>query len=1448
MSMRKFLHCFNIFLLISVVFYTIPVYAVTESTTKVFYVNKIKGKDTNDGLTPRRAFKTVQRAKKAAEEAVCYSDVEVKLSNGIYYVDDGLNFTNVQNYGGNFQITFCPQIEGGEVIISGGKEIAGFEIFDVEKNIYRAPWTKACRQLYINGTPAVRARSKDHMGFEFNNDLTAFESKNKEILSWQNAKQAELVFKKEFVSRRVMIDSVEEKNDTAVIKMNKSTTYTLTNTAGVLLKAGESPWYIENAYELLDEGGEWYHDGEYIYYKPLEDQKIESAVISDVEKPINIAGTSQSHVKGLLFKNITFSHGSWMLPTNKREFIDSQNNYDGNCIETVPAVVNIEFGEHIEFDGCTFKNSGANGLNIMNGSKNIIVQNSEFCNLSAVGIQIGTLASIDNDNIIEEIIVRNNRIHDCGIEYRSASGLAYVCAKNCSFLNNEIYNLPYSGIHTGWGWNYWKNTVTEGIQIKYNYIHDCMRELEDGGLIYTLGGSNTEAGQRGKYNEIAYNYLENMHHIGGLIYNDEGSSYWSVHHNVISQDSQYGSISWYNAAPNTNHLINQFNYSNTANLDKFRSEDSILREMIKNNTYFEGEISDYTAKIIRENAGCVENHIKTLDELFETALKKDVFSIGQEVLLYERGFLEFSETLKDETLNLCVLTDGDLEISIDENQSITVGKDGVTFSENGVYKNSNKIENVDITAVKNLSLSLGENRLILVINNIAVINYNTKISEGIVKITQKNGRAVLGSLIREYSYYKNRISSDFYKDNRGDNIVSNGYFERTIRSWNSVDATISREKRTTYNGSLGSMKIQQNLNQNESLPGYAYTNVDFRANKWYRISSFIYVEGVINSSGDEVYQEDAQAKFYIKSESGFASDGWKQDSEYYWEKAEHGLKSGWNYVSMYVFADSDISAPVFPVIENKNGKSKMYVYYLDDFTVREEAPQISDCGFSQGIGQSISPWKGWGLDVGYSENFGYQSNDSIFFDTSNTATYHKPIKCVYLKPGKTYRMRAKLYVESTVESPNNKQIYLGVIDDYTTNTPDRHKGCAGGEIRLNEWVTRDVTFTWDAKTTKDLGGLYEAYVCVFFESGIKGKCYIDDFELFEVSAEMPRTQNKDFLNGQTAWNLTGDLRKICFDTQNGAEIFSGNDIAMLSQNLYVLKNVKYYVSAVVCLNDSYDKEKLAYIELKPSNSDVQDVIADGCMSLNAPNKVYDTQKRLIDGNKFVQLGGYITFRSESYFEEGFSAELCLNISNANDQSIHYFVKEFQMIPAEDYQTNITEVHLSANGNVTYQAEGNGKIRYSYLIDDGAEVRVNKTGYVDIGDELPVLGYRDGETAVAELTSFAINGDECKNYSNSVKNTNMPDVAVSKITEKDDGVQLRVIYRNYTAKTIPAVVYMVQKSKTDGKIMSIQCRSWEISEYDGEEKIIFSVPKEDKQILFYCWDEKQTPLCGVTKLN
>lgn len=1445
MSMKKIRYCFRIMLLVSIIFYTMPVYAAVENPVRVFYVNDVKGNDTNDGLTPRRAFKTINRAKQAAETAVYDSDVTVKLSDGIYYVNDGLNFT--ANNTGKYKITFCPQMENGNVTVSGGCEITGFEIFDAEKNIYRAPWSKSCRQLYINGIPATRARSRDNMGFVFNTNTMSFESTNKEILSWKNVRQAELVFKKEFVSRRVMIDSVEENGGSAVIKMKESTTYTLTHTAGVLLKNGESPWYIENVYELLDEGGEWYHDGEYIYYKPLDGETIESAVVSGAEKPINIAGTAQNPVSGLLFKNITFSHGSWMLPTVKREFIDSQNNYDGNRIITVPAVVNIEYGEQIEFDRCTFKNSGANGLNIMTGSKNIVVLNSEFYNLSAVGIQIGTLTAVDGEDVIEDIAVRNNKIHDCGTEYRSASGLAYVCAKNSVFEHNEIYDLPYSGIHTGWGWNYWKNTATEGIKIKYNYIHDCMRELEDGGLIYTLGGSNVEAGQKGSYNEIAYNYLKDTYHQGGAIYNDEGSSYWSVHHNVISQSAEFGSISWYNAAPNTNHLINQFNYSNTNNLDKFRSNDSILKEMIENNTYYEGEVSDYTAKIVCMNAGCGEKSIYTLDELVDTAKKNNIVNIGQGFILNEGGSFVVTEELKGKTINFCVITDGDLEIRIDETQSLAIGKDGVTFSEGGVVRNNIRAETADVTAVKNLSFTMLENRLILELNNNTVIDCNTDISEGYIEIVQKNGRSAIGSLIREYSYYRDRISSAYYDVQHGDNVVANGYFERNIRGWNKADVEISHEKKITYNDSLGSMKVCQNVNSSSSLPGYTYANVTFAANKWYRISSAVYVERTTNGVSDEIYREDAQLSFYIKADSGFYSDGWKKDTEYYREKAEHRLKSGWNYISMYIFADANMTVPVFPVIQNINGIVKSYIYYIDDFSVCEETPQISDCGFSQGIGQSVSPWRGWGVDIGYSEDFGYKSNDSIFFDSSDTASYHKPIKCVYLKPGKTYRMRAKLYVDSTVGSPSNKQIYLGIIDDYTTNTPDRHIGCAGGEIRLKEWVSRDVTFTWNAKTNEELGGLYEAYVCIFFENGVKGKCYIDDFELFEVSAQMPRTQNKDFINGLTAWDVTGAPQKIICSPGNGAEVFSKDSTAVLKQDAYILKNFRYYVSALVCLNDYYESDVSACIELKPYDIDNSDVIANGCMSDNK-NGIYRTARRIVDDKNWIQIGGYTNFCADDCFEEGFAAELSLDIRNANNQPIHYSVKDFQIIPADDYKSGITEVLLSDDGKITYMAEGKGKIRYRYLINDNSDVKVGKSGYINIGEELPVLEYGDNETAAAELTSFAENGDECRIFSNYVQNVDMPSVAVSEIKKSDSNVQISMICKNHTASTMPSTIYMVEKNEADGRLISVQCQPYEISVYDVEKNITFDMPKEGGKVSIYCWNDLMTPFCGAIEID
>jgi len=104
-------------------------------------------------------------------------------------------------------------------------------------------------------------------------------------------------------------------------------------------------------------------------------------------------------------------------------------------------------------------------------------------------------------------------------------------ANNTLVSGNTIYNFPYSGISIGWTWGFHDN-YTSNNTIEFNYIHDVMRQLADGGAIYTLGPQPNTV--------IRNNYIADVKRsefaIGSLnngFFFDEGSSMMLVDSNVV---------------------------------------------------------------------------------------------------------------------------------------------------------------------------------------------------------------------------------------------------------------------------------------------------------------------------------------------------------------------------------------------------------------------------------------------------------------------------------------------------------------------------------------------------------------------------------------------------------------------------------------------------------------------------------------------------------------------------------------------------------------------------------------------------------------------------------------------------------------------------------------------------------------------------------------------------
>jgi hypothetical protein len=195
------------------------------------------------------------------------------------------------------------------------------------------------------------------------------------------------------------------------------------------------------------------------------------------------------------------------------------------------AAVDVENGLGITFSNCKFYHAGGEGIRIGKGSKAVSIQQSEVTDTSANGISMGELTNFApayNDQVGAPTVAYS-KVHDLGMEYLGAVGMLAGYVDNARIVRNEIYNLPYTGISLGWGWNDqgWQSGYAHSNEIGWNKIHDTMQVMADGAGIYILGYQGNPASQ----STIHDNYL---YGTGSQIYLDAGSTYIKVTNNVVA--------------------------------------------------------------------------------------------------------------------------------------------------------------------------------------------------------------------------------------------------------------------------------------------------------------------------------------------------------------------------------------------------------------------------------------------------------------------------------------------------------------------------------------------------------------------------------------------------------------------------------------------------------------------------------------------------------------------------------------------------------------------------------------------------------------------------------------------------------------------------------------------------------------------------------------------------
>jgi hypothetical protein len=221
------------------------------------------------------------------------SDIVVYLRGGSYARSSTLTLAPPDSGQNGHTVNY--QAYPGEVpIISGAVPVTGFSLHDATRNVWRAPIRAGVvgRQLFVNGIRAVRARSVGAPP-SVTETTVGFTTSDAAYATYGNAPLIEVVQDNDWKQMRCPLQSITPASGGASLNVLSScwsgNNRKVPNVGfpfnGAGLPAMQGISWVENAYELLSQPGQFYVDsvGGAVDYIPLSDENMATA---DVELPV----------------------------------------------------------------------------------------------------------------------------------------------------------------------------------------------------------------------------------------------------------------------------------------------------------------------------------------------------------------------------------------------------------------------------------------------------------------------------------------------------------------------------------------------------------------------------------------------------------------------------------------------------------------------------------------------------------------------------------------------------------------------------------------------------------------------------------------------------------------------------------------------------------------------------------------------------------------------------------------------------------------------------------------------------------------------------------------------------------------------------------------------------------------------------------------------------------
>lgn len=499
---------------------------------KLFFVSP-DGNDNGNG-SEAQPFATVKRAYEAAISAD--GDVTVSFAEGEYAFTDTLVFTPENS--GFRNITF----KGDKATFFGGVYVTGWKKHD--DKLWRAPLdVNEVRNLYVNSFPAHRARSKYRYTLkeliEKDGEPAGFVigDKNfpKGFYKWQDM---EIVNPYEWECHRYRIVDYKHLDD------KREHVFELDVSYNKLKRLGKDTYcfYLENDMSLLNEPGEFYYDRaeKVIYYYPYAEEDMTTAVtyVGKKEMFVHILGTAEKKAGNVTFEGIRFVAGACnaLTPRGYRcyqsDALDksvpelSGETFEDGYFSINTSQFRMNYAENVTVRGCEFVNMGSSVMAMHDNVSDVLIEGNIFRDSSASAIRIGNpyhRVKAEGIEVCSNVVVRNNVITRMSGELFNNCAISVYYEKDIHIVNNDISDMPYTGVSVSWGWEGAVGYDCHNIEVGYNHISRVMGVLHDGGSVYTLGEV--------KKGTIHDNFFEDSQDRG--LYNDAGSACINSYNNVI---------------------------------------------------------------------------------------------------------------------------------------------------------------------------------------------------------------------------------------------------------------------------------------------------------------------------------------------------------------------------------------------------------------------------------------------------------------------------------------------------------------------------------------------------------------------------------------------------------------------------------------------------------------------------------------------------------------------------------------------------------------------------------------------------------------------------------------------------------------------------------------------------------------------------------------------------